>query len=354
LLYPFPLAGLNEAGPAGIPDHVAAPRSRTCSNNHNARRQIQVVATLGWLYRQRPRGRYMTDVDGTPVLWLYGPPGVGKTTVGWELYTQLAQDGISVGYVDIDQLGMCYAAPTSQNWAPEPAADPGRHRLKAASLNAVLPNFRAASAQCVIASGVVDADRRVEVDLISNAELTRCRLRVDAAELRSRIAVRGRPADEVEECVRMAEALDLNHSGDGTVDTTGLSVAGVVAQVRAHIGAWPHGPTASRQPDDATTSGANQPARSSGSTALPRSASRASAGRSTDRSGTPAFAPPTSTLLSSASTDQAAMSNACGRPTLPRSGAPITRLVRSASSSSARWTERARPTCTARHFPVPR
>ena len=63
--YPFPLAGDNEAGPAGIPDHVLAPRSRTCSNDRNGRRQTHVVARLGWLYRQRPRGRYVTDVDGT-------------------------------------------------------------------------------------------------------------------------------------------------------------------------------------------------------------------------------------------------------------------------------------------------
>jgi molybdopterin-guanine dinucleotide biosynthesis protein len=185
----------------------------------------------------------VTDVDGMPVLWFYGPPGVGKTTVGWELYTQLAKDGTTVGYVDIDQLGMCYAAPTSQNWAPEPADDPGRHRLKAASLNAVLPNFRAAGARCVIVSGVVDADRGVEADLMTNAELTRCRLRVDAAALRSRIAVRGRPADEVEECVREADALDLNHSGDATVDTTGLSMADVVTRVRTLLGAWPPGIT---------------------------------------------------------------------------------------------------------------
>ncbi len=41
-----------------------------------------------------------------PVLWLCGPPGVGGTVVGWELYSQLAAADAAVAHVDIDQLGM--------------------------------------------------------------------------------------------------------------------------------------------------------------------------------------------------------------------------------------------------------
>src|SRR2546430_11129544 len=81
-----------------------------------------------------------------PVLWLYGASRVGKTTVTWELFVQLAREGVAAGYVDIDHLGMCYAPPTPQHWAPEPAADPGRHRLKAHTLDAVVANFRDAGA----------------------------------------------------------------------------------------------------------------------------------------------------------------------------------------------------------------
>ena len=46
---------------------------------------------------------------GLPVLWLYGPSGVGKTTVAWELFVRLAREGVATGYVDIEKLGMCYA-----------------------------------------------------------------------------------------------------------------------------------------------------------------------------------------------------------------------------------------------------
>jgi adenylylsulfate kinase-like enzyme len=63
-----------------------------------------------------------------PVLWVCGPPGVGKTAVGWEIFSQLTQAGIEAGYADADQLGMCY---------PEPASDPGRYRIQARNLAAV-------------------------------------------------------------------------------------------------------------------------------------------------------------------------------------------------------------------------
>jgi adenylylsulfate kinase-like enzyme len=179
------------------------------------------------------------DVGVMPVLWLYGPPGVGKTTVGWALYGQFVQGGTAAGYVDIDQVGMCYAAPTPRDWAPEPADDPGRHRLKARSLNAVLPNFRAAGAQCVIVSGVVDAERGIHVDLIPNGDVTPCRLRADAAELRARIASRGGPSEYVGASLREADALDRNDIQGACVDTTGLGAADVVALVRKRIGAWP-------------------------------------------------------------------------------------------------------------------
>jgi hypothetical protein len=115
----------------------------------------------------------MSD-GGLPVLWLYGPAGVGKTTACWKLFTQLSGDGIPTGYVDIDQLGMCYAAPSADNWAPEPESDPGRHRLKARALDAVVANAQGAGARCFVVSGVVDPVRGADVDLVPHAALTLC------------------------------------------------------------------------------------------------------------------------------------------------------------------------------------
>ena len=57
-----------------------------------------------------------------PVLWICGPPGVGKTVVAWEIYSKLNRSDASPAYVDVDQLGICY---------PAPRGDPARHSLKA-------------------------------------------------------------------------------------------------------------------------------------------------------------------------------------------------------------------------------
>ncbi|HEU5474299.1 MAG TPA: hypothetical protein VFV67_26930 [Actinophytocola sp.] len=175
-----------------------------------------------------------------PVLWLSGPPGVGKTTVGWEIYTQLVGSGLESGYVDIDQLGMYY---------PEPAADPGRHWLKARNLGAVVAGFRAAGARCVVVSGVLDPGHEVPAGAVPDAVLTVCRLRADGAELRRRLAARRLPIGEVERALREADELDTGAVAGGSVDTTGLPVADVARLVRDRTG-WPvpSGPNPSPAP----------------------------------------------------------------------------------------------------------
>jgi adenylylsulfate kinase-like enzyme len=177
-------------------------------------------------------------VIALPVLWVYGASGVGKTTVTWELFLQLVRDGVSTGYVDIDQLGMCYAAPTPANWAPEPVDDPGRHRLKARTLDAVVANFQHAGASCVVVPGVTDAVRGVETDLVPHADMTTCRLRAEPAELSRRLAARGGPFDYVEAELGYSDALDRAFATDASIDTTGLTVAEVVERLRVKTG-WP-------------------------------------------------------------------------------------------------------------------
>ena len=168
--------------------------------------------------------------DLIPVLWLCGPPGIGKSTIGWEIFTQLTQAGLEAGYVDIDQLGICY---------PEPASDPGRHRMKARNLGAVVANYRAAGARCVIVSGVVDPGRGVPADLIPRAAVTVCRLRAGRDELRQRFLGRGGQAGLLEEVLGQADAMDASDVADVCVDTSGLAAAEAARLVRERIAGWP-------------------------------------------------------------------------------------------------------------------
>ena len=68
----------------------------------------------------------------TAWLWLYGPPGVGKSTTGFELFEQLIERGDRVAFVELDQIGMCLPAPVA-----------ARSAAKADNLLGMLDNFAA-------------------------------------------------------------------------------------------------------------------------------------------------------------------------------------------------------------------
>jgi hypothetical protein len=121
---------------------------------------------------------------------------------------------------------MCYGAPTAREWAPEPAEDPGRYRLKDRNLSAVVGNYHQAGARRLIVSGVVDPVRGVDAHL----SVTPCRLRCDPAELRRRLAGRGRPNEQVDEILEYAAAMD--RFPGACIDSTGRNVADTVQLVR--------------------------------------------------------------------------------------------------------------------------
>jgi adenylylsulfate kinase-like enzyme len=173
----------------------------------------------------------LTGSDLVPVLWVCGPCGVGKTTVGWEIFSQLDSAGVRVGYVDVDQLGMCYPTPTD---------DPHNHRVKVANVAAAVATFRAAGARCVVVSGTVDVDQaRTYADEIPAAALMFCRLSLDRDGLRTRLAQRGWDGGMLEEAMQGAEALDRSEFADVCVDTSGTSVPDVARHVREQAGGWP-------------------------------------------------------------------------------------------------------------------
>lgn len=186
------------------------------------------------------------------MLWLCGPPGVGKSTVGWRMFGQLTEAGVRAAYVDVDQLGMCYAPPTADQYAPDPSrSDPGRYRMKGRNLGRVLATFQRAGARCVIVSGVTDPDHGVLADQYPQAALTLCRLRGSHDELRRRITGRRRTGDDIDETLAYADTLDRAGHGDLCVDTSGRTVDEVIALVRA---AWPVPPPTTPELDSHVSS----------------------------------------------------------------------------------------------------
>ena len=164
------------------------------------------------------------------MVWLCGPPGVGKTAVAWEIYERLLRAERAPAYVDVDQLGMCY---------PEHASDPARHELKARNVGALRANYAAVGARCLVVSGVVDGSRGPDADNVGGGEVMVCRLRVDPAELLARLGGRNGSSAQPDAAAREAALLDQSAFTEWCVDTTGLSVEEVADRVLAQIGDWP-------------------------------------------------------------------------------------------------------------------
>ncbi len=184
----------------------------------------------------------------TPLLWLFGPSGVGKSTVGWEVFTRLYRRGTRTGYIDLDQMGLCY---------PQPVDDPDNHRIKAANLGAVWATYRDAGARCLIGCGGAERAELVPLylDTVPDTAPTLVRLRAGSAVLRERIFRRGRgegpllPGNSVNlsddalermasEAAAEGRALDEHDFADACIDTEQGSVAELADLVLAH---WPLG-----------------------------------------------------------------------------------------------------------------
>jgi len=180
-------------------------------------------------------------------LWLCGPTGVGKSTVGYEIFASIHRSGRKAAYVDADQVGMCY---------PAPGDDPYNHRVKAANVAAVWRGFRAAGAECLIVSGGVrsGADLQLYREQLADISLLVCRLRVEEDELRGRLKVRasgfgppvpGRQAWRTDRSESVGNAiadfvlLETATFAELVVDITRLTPAEAAARVRQLADGWP-------------------------------------------------------------------------------------------------------------------
>ena len=185
-----------------------------------------------------------------PFLWICGPSGVGKSSVGWEVFTQVRAAGVTAAYLDTDQIGFC---------RPEPADDPDHYVLRARNVAALWPNFLAAGAQAMIVSGILEtADGvRLFTAAVPGAAVTIVRLQATPATLQERIFRRGRgggppiPGEQElhgatvtlllalwEDSVATAAALARQQIGDVCIDTDGRSVRDVARAILAQAPGW--------------------------------------------------------------------------------------------------------------------
>ena len=164
-----------------------------------------------------------------PVLWLYGPPGVGKSEVSWQLFTELAQTGARVAFTETDQLGMCF---------PAPAGASGRQRIKVRNLRAMIPNYREAGAQCMIVNGVLDPVDGLGSEPLPARVMT-CRLRADVEEVVRRFVAREGPHGDLREVRDEVASMDKSDFADACIDTTGVTAGDVAAMVRKECATWP-------------------------------------------------------------------------------------------------------------------
>jgi molybdopterin-guanine dinucleotide biosynthesis protein len=168
-----------------------------------------------------------------PVLWLFGPSGVGKTTVGREICTRLGDSGVRCALIDTDMIGLCL---------PSNDDDPEHHNLKARNLGALWPAFQDAGAQCLILTGGVEDPDQVEryVEGLPDAEVTVCQLTLSEADHRARIAERkGRSVAWADDLIAEGDELNDVDFADVRVDTGGLSVAESATQILLSAGGWP-------------------------------------------------------------------------------------------------------------------
>lgn len=158
--------------------------------------------------------------------------GVGKSSVGWEIFTQLRNAGIKTGYADADQLGLCY---------PVPEGDPVNHRVKSRNVGAVYRNFRDAGARCFILSGSVSTEEQVRMygDHIPGATLTLCMLDAGPSVIKKRFLQRGWKPHLVDDAIREVAELEHAKFADIRVDTVDHSIEEIARMVRTQAGNWP-------------------------------------------------------------------------------------------------------------------
>jgi len=159
------------------------------------------------------------------VIRLAGPPGVGKSTLAQRIAQERSSTLPSVGYVDIDQLGMLY---------PAPEGDDDRWALKERALIALAAVHRERGTRLLLVSGV--ADPVAPPPETAPGRTRSLWLTAEPETLHARLQGRGWGPSMVEETVATGSAESRRRHPDWTgLPVDGVDEAQAAAAVQEHL-----------------------------------------------------------------------------------------------------------------------
>jgi hypothetical protein len=168
-------------------------------------------------------------------LLINGTVGAGKTSVAEMVGRLLAEAGVPNAVIDLDWL--------RQSW-PSPPGDRFNVAMALRNLRSVAQNFRDAGAVRIVLAGVIETrDERDRHEDAVGVPLSMCRLHVDLALVRARLAGRhqGEGANlqwHLDRSVELDAILETAAVEDFTVSATDLSISSTAKAVLSTVG-WP-------------------------------------------------------------------------------------------------------------------
>ena len=167
-----------------------------------------------------------------PTLFISGPVGVGKTTVGYEVSSLLAERGVAHTFVDVDVLCQTY---------PVPPDDRFNSRLGLTILGDLWGRASAAGSQNLVLSRVLETEAGLAAVRVAlpDSDVFVVQLRASPATLVERVGVREIGAGYGWHAARAVELIDIleRAPADARVETDGRPVVDVAAEVAALV-AW--------------------------------------------------------------------------------------------------------------------
>jgi hypothetical protein len=166
-----------------------------------------------------------------PVLLITGPVGVGKSTVGNEVFRLLCDARMPSAFIDLPALG---------NGWPPPADDPWNERLAHANLACAWENFQRAGARRLVLCRVLEARsllRHVRA-AVPGAEVVVVGLRAPLELIHARVRSReaGDPSWYLDAAAKLVDRLRSSGVEDHALDNDERSPTDVAVEALRVIG----------------------------------------------------------------------------------------------------------------------